>query len=67
MALQKISQLLERRGGVLADSSLVGRRMGHFAVISFAIRKLAEGGTPPSPLLLESWGYSHTPLKIFEE
>jgi hypothetical protein len=41
--------------------------MGHFAVIPFAIRKLAEGGTPLPPGLLESWGCSHTTLKIFEE
>jgi hypothetical protein len=24
-------------------------------------------GIPPPPDLLESWGYSHTTLKIFEE
>jgi hypothetical protein len=41
--------------------------MGDFSAMIFAIRKLAEGGTPLPLGLLESWSYSHTTLKIFEE
>jgi hypothetical protein len=40
--------------------------MGDFSAMIFAIRKLTKG-VPPPPGLLESWSYSHTTLKIFEE